>query len=337
MNNITKYKLTKESNERVKENIIILDKDIKKYQLFKPNLRIYKSPVNKNNSKNAIISMLIFDENYMASVLTLAMSLRLYKTTSKLVCLVQDKSYINIHNGKKLLGVSQDIINDLLLIFDEVIGIDLLCVNNYVIPTDHFTNFPTYENIYYYCTKLVVLGLTQYDKIIYIDASTIVQKNIDYIFNKFNKSAFQYDNEWEYGNVGLRGTYFIIIPNIYQYNKGLLFLKNYRKYFQDSYFMRGIDEIIIYYSVYPNWSTELLSDDFGCNGNSIRKFKDNCDIYYFQKNKPFRPLIDVSDYDKKNLYDNYKMWDTVVIIVIEKYPQFKKYFSNIKKFRKTGF
>ena len=215
MNNITKFKLTKESNNKVKENIIILDNDIKKFPLFKPNLRIYKSPLNKNNSKNAIISMLIFDENYISSVLTLGMSLRLYKTTSKLVCLVQDKSYINIHNNKKLLGVSQDIINDLLLIFDEVIGIDLMCVNNYVIPTDHFTNFPTYENIYYYCTKLVVLGLTQFDKIIYLDASTIIQKNIDYIFNKFNKSAFQNDSEWEYGNVGLRGTYFFIIPNIY--------------------------------------------------------------------------------------------------------------------------
>ena len=129
----------------------------------------------------------------------------------------------------------------------------------------------------------------------------------------------------------------MIIPNIYQYNKGLLFIKNYRKYFQDNYFMRGVDEIIIYYAVYPNWSTELLDDDFGCNGNSIRKFKNNCDIYYYQKNKPFRSLIDVKNEDKKILYHNYKMWDNVVIIVIDKYPQFKKYFSDIKKFRKTEF
>jgi predicted phage tail protein len=113
--------------------------------------------------------------------LALAMSLRLYKTSSKLVCLVQDKSYINSYNGKKIMGISQKVINDLLLLFDEVIGVDLLGVNNYVIPTDHFTNSSTYENIFYYCTKLVVVGLTQFDKIIYLDASTIIQKNIDYI------------------------------------------------------------------------------------------------------------------------------------------------------------
>jgi hypothetical protein len=64
MNNITKFKLTKESNEKVKENIIILDNDIKKFSLSKPNLRIYKSHANRNNSKNAIMTLLIINENY---------------------------------------------------------------------------------------------------------------------------------------------------------------------------------------------------------------------------------------------------------------------------------
>jgi hypothetical protein len=37
------------------------------------------------------------------------------------------------------------------------------------------------------------------------------------------------------------------------------------------------------------------------------------------------------------LYNNYKMWDNVVVILLEKYPQFIIYFENIKDFRKTGF
>ena len=341
MNFSQKVNLTKASNEKVKENIINLDNEIKntkKYNLYKPNIRIYQSPINKSNSKNAIITLLIINENYVPSILALAMSLRLYKTTSKLVCLVQDKSYINTYNKKKIMGISQKVINDLLLLFDEVIGVDLLGVNNYVIPPYHFTNSITYENIFYYCTKLVILGLTQFDKIIYLDASTIIQKNIDYIFDKFNKSAFQNDNEWMHGNVGLRGTYFFIIPNIYEYNKGLLFLKDYSKYFQDNFFIRGIDEIVIYYAVYPNWSNELLSDDFGCNGNAINKFKENCDVYFYQKNKPFRELIGVRDSNKdKQLYNNYKIWDNIVVILLEKYPQFIIYFENIKDFRKTSF
>lgn len=340
MNFFQKVDLTKTSNEKVKENIINLDNEIKntkKYELYKPNIRIYPSSINKNNSKNAIITLLIINENYVPSILALGMSLRLFKTTSKLVCLVQDKSYINSYNGKKIMGISHKVINDLLLVFDEVFGIDLLGVNNYIIHNNHFTNSVTYENIFYYCTKLVVLGLTQFDKIIYLDASTIIQKNIDYIFGKYNKSVFQYDNEWEYGQVGLRGTYFFIIPNIYEYNKGLLFLKDYRKYFQDNFFIRGVDEIVIYYAVYPNWSNDLLGDDFGCNGNAVKNFKENCDIYFYQRNKPFRELIGVKDSNKEKIYNNYKMWDNIVVILLEKYPQFIIYFENIKDFRKTGF
>ena len=340
MNFFQKVDLTKTSNEKVKENIINLDNEIKntkKYELYKPNIRIYPSSINKNNSKKAIMTLLIINENYVPSILALAMSLRLFKTTSKLVCLVQDKSYINSYNGKQIMGISQKVISDLLLLFDEVIGVDLLGVNNYIIHNNHFTNSVTYENIFYYCTKLVVLGLTQFDKIIYLDASTIIQKNIDYIFNKFNKSAFQNDSEWEYGNVGIRGTYFFIIPNIYEYNKGLLFLKDYNKYFEDNFFIRGVDEIVLYYAVYPNWSNELLSDDFGCNGNSVKNFKENCYIYFYQKNKPFRELIGVKDSNKEKIYNNYKMWDNVVVILLEKYPQFIIYFENIKDFRKTSY
>ena len=94
MNFFQKVDLTKTSNEKVKENIINLDNEIKntnKYELYKPNIRVYKSHINKSNSKNAIMTLLIINENYVPSILALAMSLRLYKTTSKLVCLVKDK------------------------------------------------------------------------------------------------------------------------------------------------------------------------------------------------------------------------------------------------------
>ena len=122
MNFSQKLELTKISNDKVKANIINLDNEIKNtknYKLHKPNIRIYSSPINKNNSKNAIMTMLIINENYVPSILALAMSLRLYKTSSKLVCLVQDKSYINSYNGKQIMGISQKVINDLLLLFDE--------------------------------------------------------------------------------------------------------------------------------------------------------------------------------------------------------------------------
>jgi len=333
-------KLTRESNDKVKDGIIKLDNEIRSplysSKLKTPSLRIYKSPYNNNTSKNAIVSMLIIDENYVPSLLVLAESLRLLKTTSKLVCLVQDKSYE--YQGKRLHGISHNTINDLLKLFDEVIGIDLMFVKNYDVPKDHFTNSSTYSNIYTYCTKMIVLGLLQYNKVLYIDASTIVEKNVDYIFNKYDKPTFQYDNEWEFGNVGLRGTYFLVIPNIYQYNKGLLFVDDYRKYFGNNFFIRGVDEVIIYYAIYPRWSEELLDDNFGCNGNPTKKGqKEGCDIYFYQRQKPFRKAEGVSNSYKKSLYDSYKFWDNIVLILLEEYPDFSKYYNNIKSFRETNF
>ena len=122
-----KTKLTFESNEKVKEKIIMLDSNIKNNKnisLKTPNMRTYKSPLHKNNSRYAYATMIIFDEKYMPSILNLGMTLRLYKSEHKLICLVQDKTYINKFNGNKLMGISQDCIYDLLKIFDEVIGID---------------------------------------------------------------------------------------------------------------------------------------------------------------------------------------------------------------------
>jgi len=332
--------LTRQSHNKIKDRIIKLDYDIRlpeyKNKLKTPSLRIYKSKhLPENKSKNAIVTMLIIDENYVPGVLALAESLRLLKTTSKLVCLVQDKSYL--YNDKKIYGVSQETIDDLLLLYDEVIGIDLMFVKNYQIPEDHFTNASNYSNIFTYCTKMVVLGLLQFDKVLYIDASTLVEKNVDYIFNKYNKSTFQYDNEWEYGNVGLRGTYFLVIPDIYFYNKGLLFVEDYKKYFGDNFFIRGVDEVIIYYAVYPHWSEELLDTKFGCNGNPSRKQKEGCDIYFYQKMKPFREPDGVSNKYKKHLYSYYKFWDNVVLIMLQQYPQLEKYYDNIKEYRETNF
>ena len=329
-----KTKLTFESNEKVKEKIIMLDSNIKNNKnisLKTPNMRIYKSSLHKNNSRYAYATMIIFDEKYMPSILNLGMTLRLYKSEHKLICLVQDKTYINKFNGNKLMGVSQDCIYDLLKIFDEVIGIDLINVNNYEIPNDHFTNGITYTNIYYYCTKLVLLGLTQYEKIMYLDGSTIIQKNIDYIFYKYKKSAFVDDNEWRRGNVGLKGTYFFIVPNLYEYNKGLIFLEDYQKYFGKNYFIRGVDEIIIYYAVFPNWSEELLDTGLGCNGNLTNNLYENCEIYYYQTHKPFRPVDD--NVPKDTINKRYILWDTNAKNLLEKYPEFFKYFEHITEFR----
>lgn len=335
-----KLELTRNSNLLVYSKIIELENEVrkmKKEDLYKPNYRIYKSPHFNNKSPYIYLTFVMIDETYIPSALNLANSLRVLKTEHKIVCLVQDKSYVNIFNGTQMNGISYESIENLLLVFDEVIGCDLHYVQKYEVSKEHFTNNEHYKNILYYSSKINILGLTQYKKILYIDASTLFFKNMDFIFSR-NKSSFQEDQEWLKGEVGLRGTFFFYIPDSYCYHKALILNNNYHKYFKKYFFIRGVDEVIIYYSICPNWSDNLLDSEFGCNGNDKNFMNNNCGLYYFQKFKPFQKIEGkVSDYKKEIMNNNYEYWDHCVDNLLEKYPQLIQYFKHIREFRDIYF
>ena len=51
--------------------------------------------------------------------------------------------------------------------------------------------------------------------------------------------------------MGLHGNFFLIIPSIELYNKSLYLINNYSKYFENEYFVYSNDEIITYFTIYP--------------------------------------------------------------------------------------
>lgn len=334
------YEDTRKSHEKVKDKIILLDKNIDKISIEMPSLRMYpnqKRGVPINPKRYAYCSCIFLNDSYMPSVLTLGMSMRLMKVRYPLVVLVQDKPYKS-KDGKEYPGVSKKNIEDLMNVFDYVVGCDLLEIEGYKKPEEgHFTAKDHYSNIRFYVTKMNVLGLTLFEKVFFLDSSTILNENIDWVFDKYSLSTFIDDGEYRESGVGLRGAFCLIRPKMEYYKKCVYLIRNYKKIFGESYFMRGVDEVILYYSIYPHWSKELLKEDLICSSNKIGFSKENCPIIYYQVFKPFKPILDMDPNVIRKLYKNYMIWDEVVKELLEKYPILRKYFESIQDFRKTNF
>lgn len=334
------------SKKSVEKKILKLNDKIKTMDLKKSNFRYYPSNINKNNSKNAYVTIIFGGEAYIPGILALGHSLRLTKTKYKLVCMVQDKDEYNFK------GLNKDMIDEINTIYDLVVGIDLLKTN---FESEYFKkNKEYYKNIQYYTTKNQVLGLYNYDKILYLDASCIVKNNIDYIFNDYNKSTYRYNNdynEFELTKMGLHGVFLFIMPSIELYNKALYLISNYSKFFENEYFIYGNDEIITFFTIYPEWNNKkniMFSNKdidktyskniiYGLNIN-YNKYKRNSNVYMCAIDKPFRFNTTFDEnYLKNNKLINYLEWDLIVKDLIKTNSNYKKYFEYIKTFRETFF
>ncbi len=343
MNVIDIGKLTYESYLKIEKYMKQIDEDSKKIkdiELIKPNFRVYKSKLYNNvNKEYAYVTSVFINESYIPSALVLGKNIKLLKHKYPSVCMVQDKGYkIEKEAGRieYFQGVSQKCIDDLLELYDYVIGVDLLKVKNYIPSPYHFTNNSSYSNILYYVTKGQVLGLNMFKKIMYLDASSYLENNIDSVFTDFKSSTFLGDKEFQHTKVGIHGAFFLVTPNKYFYHKHMTFVNDYNKYFSDLYFMRGIDEVLIFFSVFPNWSNTHFDTHFACRKNKKRAFED-CDIYHFQIDKPFRKNDSNPMESIKSHYIYYDDWDKIVKILLKSHPQFKFYFNHIKGFRETLF
>ena len=109
-------------------------------------------------------------------------------------------------------------------------------------------------------------------------------------------------------------------------------MKNFQRLFGEMWFNRGIDEFILYYSIYPEWSdTRLKWVSWNAQRRSDAK-KVTCSMYFYSEHKPFvKSANDVPD------YFNYDRWDELAVEFLKKYPRLHKYFSHIKEFRKVDY
>ena len=339
---------TGESNKILKPYILKVDKYVKSLplsSLIYPKFRYYESRYNKNNSKYAYVTLIFGGNTYLPGVLALGHSLRKVKSKYKLICCVQDKDEYGLER------ITEDKIDEINKIYDLVIGINIIKLDSkskYFLEKKAF-----YKNINYYCTKNNILGLIEYKKIIYLDASCIVNKNIDYIFEKYHKSTYKCNiiyGEWELTNhMGLHGNFLYILPSIYNYNKFLIYKKEYDNNIGKYYMTYSHDEIMFFYSIYPEWNNEPKNMfNNSLVNRSYKKFliinrdinyeyyKNNIGVFLYELEKPFRHVNnpDYRNTDLENLtYIAYKPFDEIVKSLINEKPEMIKYFEYIKTFR----
>ena len=342
---------TGKSNKILKKYALKVDKYVKKIpikDLIYPKFRYYDSDYNKNDSKYAYVTIIFNGCGYIPAIMTLGNSLRIVKSKHKLICLVQDKDEYGLE------GIKKKIIDDINKIYDLVIGVDIIkldCKSKYFLEQEIF-----YKYIKYYATKNNILGLIEYEKIIYLDASCIVNKNIDNIFEEYDKSTYKYNdylNEWKLTEqMSLHGNFLYILPSIYYYNKLLILIKEYDIYIAKYFFLYSPDEIMFYYSIYPNWNNTpkkmfnyftinlpYISNSYSINKEiNYEKLKNNnISIYSYVRDKPFRLYASLKTDLEINTIINYKAFDKIVKNLIEKKPEMLIYFEYIKTFRFTYF
>lgn len=132
------------------------------------------------------------NRNYLDGALALHKSLQIVDACYPLYCLLS-------------MNVEQDVIDAL-----ESHGISCIQLKECVTADDRVNKDAAYSNWNYTFDKLYMWGLTQFDKIVFLDSDMIVTKNIDHLFTRKPFSA------------ALAGVFFPTCENIRILNSGLL-------------------------------------------------------------------------------------------------------------------
>lgn len=191
LQNVKKIKLSTPRDEKFKppKDMIVTDSD----------------DPNTSTKNYAFMTLVMINDIYIPAALVLADSLRRHKTKAELVVMVTPDIS---EEGKKQLK----------LLFDKVIEVEYLKVQS-----DR-----KHDYLSYVCTKFHLLNMTQYKKIIFLDADAIVNTNIDDLFSVPAPAGTIIPHKNDY-----------IVPN-----------DKYNKFYDDIY--KGDIPSIPWYNMYAN-------------------------------------------------------------------------------------
>jgi hypothetical protein len=338
--------MIRKSHNEIKDEIFKIDKKFDKSKSnIKKYYRLLKEPDIKQKTNYAYATIIILNNSYLPSILATGYRMKyINKTKYNLICFVQDKPYYE-DDILKFPGLTQDEINSINLFYDCIVGIDLLKIK-----TDRSLKLH-YGNYKYYATKLLCYSFTYYSKILYYDASTLIQNNIDYYMVKYNENKY-YVTDNDNLERGLVGNIYMFIPKTYYINKMLYLLENYNKLFAKQFNFFLPDENLSYYTIYPHWSKEQINyseiqSNLFMRYPYIKSINKKESLYNFNLYVIIKPFIynDTNTnvaFNVNSTFFNanhtcYKLWDLAVKDIIIKYPQLYKYFEFITTYRYTLF
>ena len=316
------------------------DDDTKKY------FKIIKDKVNK--TKYAY-SIKIFNDEDFPFALSMYYNLKYHNTKYDIICFIlnepiYEKDFLN-NTYLKINNLSEYSLNILTQLFDIVIStkinmLDNTKINksNYLYNNSHYYyKYSNYDNLYFFFYD-------EYKKIICLN-TCIINKNIDFIFDKYSDSVCSMDNLHINSKLGLTDTILLIIPKKYYIKKMLYILDNYKEITKDLYIITPIFMQILYYTIFPNWNKERFDIDI-INYNYIRKpyielteNKYMLDYYvdYFFSYSPNR-YEDIKTKTKFNLnIINFEKWDLLVKRILEENPNYESIYNYIRTYRETLF
>jgi len=120
-------------------------------------------------AKNAYVMLMFGGDSYLEGIKTLAYSLIKTGTKNDIICMVTHDVSQNARNKMKKLGI-------------KVIEVPYLKFKSKPLKSQKQADRYPWMNVSY--TKLNCLNLTQYKKILFLDADMIVMKNIDHLFKR---------------------------------------------------------------------------------------------------------------------------------------------------------
>jgi hypothetical protein len=311
---------------------------------------------NKKKTKYAY-TFILNDASNVTGLLNLMYSIRhINKSKYDFVLFIQDKPYYetNIIDDSyiKFEGIDKSIINDISQYFDVIINFNMIQI--LTLKKEHSKNFLSkmdgLEFYNKYISIFILFSYTQYKKLLFVQNNLIINKSIDYIFDKYDKSIFTNDyNHYNYKG-GLFGNIILIIPKKYYFPKILYLIDNFQYIFKDNDLIGTYDQIILYFTVFPNWNTEKLPKFFINYNYSTypdidfyKEYKDDYYIdYYWINNLPYafhnKTYLKITERNNFSMnFINFKKWDLCAKRLITDFPKLNKYFEYIKTYRNTYF
>jgi hypothetical protein len=345
-----KVDASNESYDKIFKYMKNLDKLFKKKYNDFDTTKYFTILKDKKNKTEFAYSTSIYIDNFsLPSIINLAYSIK-YHCNSKydLICFVQNKSYYekNYLNNtyKKMNGLSHSDIETIKELFDIVIDVNI---------TKLFSKKDSvYDKLFYYILydSLYPYAYTKYKKILYLANNVVINKNIDFLFDKYDKSTYGLDYLTKDYKGGLYYNVILYIPKNYYIKKIEYILKNYDIIFKKLFFIIPKMANVIYYTIFPDWSEQRFEFDL-INYNferipyiNSRPTSYNIDCYiddYYAIYTPFNFHNLYSDIPERNKFNlnnkNFKKWDLLVIELLKKFPKYSKFFDFIKTYRNTLF
>lgn len=224
------------------------------------------------------------------------------------------QSLLNVDSQYPLLVVASETLQDATLASLEKLGMQVCVVSALAYHEDvieRMTQDAWPIEVIHSATKLKILSLIDYDKIVYLDSDMIVRTNLDGLFDKPHGSAV-----WDWcgqsqmaRHQGLNSGLLVIEPNISEYHKALALMNAQVGYDQD-----------VFRALWPHWMDspylhlEPTLNVFVMGIEDLIKmrflaFKDIQVLHYVGNPKPFQ--IRNFDLSKTSEFLNYLYWEYV--------------------------